>query len=811
MLPRSSRLLAQSGSLFAHSVLPTLVITLAIVLTASGARAQKEEDNNDKTLSPYFVVLSDDPKVDNLPLKETSADVNIVGVIADVTIKQVYVNNGRNKLEALYTFPLSTKAAVYAMEMTIGSRVISAKIEEKKKAKQQYEEAKKAGKRTSLLEQSRPNVFTMNVANIMVGDTIKVELKYTELLVPEKGKYAFVYPTVVGPRYSKKAKEGASDDDQFVNTPFTKEGVMPAYKFGINIAINAGLPIQSITCATHKMKINHPELTMARVSLDRSETNGGNRDVIVEYSLQGEKIQSGIMLYEHGDENFFLAMIQPPRKIIKDDIPPREYVFIVDVSGSMNGFPLDVSKKLMRNLIVNLKPTDKFNVVLFAGVAATMSPVSYTANQANITKAAMFIDKQEGGGGTELMSALKSAFSLPRPDPDLSRTFVVVSDGYIDAESEVFDFIRKNSGNTNVFSFGIGSSVNRYLMDGIAFMGSGEALIVTEEKGADALAERFRSYINTPVLTRIKPQYAGFKAYDVEPQSPPDMMAERPIVLFGKYKGKATGTLTLTGKAGKSTYSQSFDLSKVTPSTSNSALRYLWARERIKLLDYKGSHDGYSSDADTIISAQIRDLGLKYNLMTNYTSFIAIDEEIVKDKDGNLVRVKQPNPLPDGVSNFAVGAEGPGELSMTMNAPARIQGYSSGDVDGFAGSGKMNFGYESEEIVADSVYEQAELMPSFPGGEKALKQFFEKNLTYSDEAKRRGIEGTVTVTFVVEADGSISDIQLKPGRKIDEVLEPEALRLIRMMPKWIPGKVGGFARSVRVTLPIEFKIRWGVH
>ena len=173
------------------------------------AMLNAQDKDEDRTLSPYFVVVSDNPELDQLPLKETSADVNIVGSIADVTVRQVYVNSGKNPLEAIYTFPMSTRAAVYAMQMTIGNRTIRAQIEEKQKARADYEKAKQEGKRASLLEQSRPNVFTMNVSNIMVGDTIQVELRYTELLVPEQGQYSFVYPTVVGPRYSNAAKHGS--------------------------------------------------------------------------------------------------------------------------------------------------------------------------------------------------------------------------------------------------------------------------------------------------------------------------------------------------------------------------------------------------------------------------------------------------------------------------------------------------------------------------------------------------------------------------------------------------------------------------
>jgi Ca-activated chloride channel family protein len=205
----------------AKKTLKTLFLLFGFIVCGLTSLWGQNNDNTDldKTLSPYFVVISENPAVDNLPLKETSVQATIVGVIADVTVKQVYANTGKNTIEAIYTFPLSTRAAVYGMTMTIGSRVVTAKIEEKEKARKDYEQAKSEGKRASLLEQSRPNVFTMNVTNIAVGDTIVVELKYTELLIPEKGIYSFVYPTVVGPRYSNKSKAKAGVDDEFVATP----------------------------------------------------------------------------------------------------------------------------------------------------------------------------------------------------------------------------------------------------------------------------------------------------------------------------------------------------------------------------------------------------------------------------------------------------------------------------------------------------------------------------------------------------------------------------------------------------------------
>lgn len=766
------------------SFLLKMLAVVGLMLFANDSMyAQNAKDDSDKTLSPYFVVISENPETDELPLKETSVNATVVGSIADVTVKQVYVNSGKNPLEAIYTFPMSTKAAVYGMQMTIGKRIVRAQIEEKKKARADYEKAKQEGKRASLLEQSRPNVFTMNVSNIMVGDTIVVELNYTELLVPEKGVYSFVYPTVVGPRYSNKKKNEAGPDDQFVVSPYTKSGVMPTYKFGYELTINSGIPIQDVACKSHKMNVKYEGLKKTVVQLDKSETNGGNRDVIVNYSLQGSQIESGVLLYEGEDENFFLLMVQPPKKVQKEDIPPREYIFIVDVSGSMWGFPMTVTKTLMRNLIVNLRPTDKFNVVLFSGAAKVFSPQSVDATKENIALADDFIQRGNAYGGTEVLNALRMADAIPRPDEDIARTFVMSTDGFVAVDKESIEFVREHSDNTNFFIFGIGSSVNRYLIEGIAFAGHGEPMIVTNESEASAAAERFRQYISTPVLTRIKMNAGKFKVYDVEPMAVPDMMAERPIMIFGKYTGKPTGTVTLTGKVGRKAYKQTFDLSQVKADKSNAALRYLWARERIKYLDYLGGQ--YSRD-DTPIAEQITKLGLKYNLMTNYTSFIAIDEVVV-NKDGKQTTVKQPIPMPEGVSDYAVGHD----LSVrVMSKVAAVGG----------------IGYNVvEEVEEEEIFVVVEEDPEFPGGLDSLHAFIERNLVYPQLAKDNKIEGRVFVSFTVETDGSISNVKVL--RDIGGGCGAEAIRVVMKMPKWKPGKQRGKPVRVQFNLPIEFKLK----
>jgi len=788
-------------------ILLSLVFTFPVMAQSSGYDRRMEESGA-KTLSPYFVVISGHPETDVLPLKETSASVNIVGVIADVTVRQKYVNSGMNTLEAIYTFPLSTKAAVYAMKMTIGKRTITARISEKEKARRDYNKAKTEGNRVSLLEQNRPNVFTMNVANIAMNDTIVVELKYTELLVPENGVYSFVYPTVVGPRYSNKTKTEAGIDGQFVNTPYTKEGESSTYKFNIDIKINSGIPIQDVTCTTHKIRVTHPDLYTASIILDKNESNGGNRDVILNYSLQGNKIESGVMLYEHGDENFFLMMVQPPKKVLQEDIPPREYIFIVDVSGSMHGYPLDISKKLLRNLIINLKPTDKFNVVLFSGYTGVLSENSVEANQLNIDRAIHLIDNQHGGGGTELLSALRRAYNIPRDNSYVSRSIVLVTDGYVDVEKEAFEMVRNNNDKSNFFSFGIGTSVNRHLMEGMAFMGNGEPMIVINAEKADQQAEKFRSYINSPVLTQIKTDFDTMEAYDIEPGTTPDMLAERPIIIFGKYKGTHNGTVTLKGNTGQSSYEKTFDLSAINPNPAFSAIRYLWARERIKLLDYyTNQRQYYQASIDEFLKKDIIELGLKYDLMSQYTSFIAIDEEFKIDKDGKSVTVKQPLPLPQGVSNYAVGETvvvGYGTSNHALQG--RMAGVSVSDVKGNDEKGVdiADVKQSVTQVEEDKVYQVVEQMPQFPGGETALMSSISQNLTYPKIAQENGIQGKVILRFKVEADGSISNISVV--RSLDPACDKEAIRLIKLLPKFIPAKQNGVNVAVWYTLPIAFKL-----
>jgi len=629
-----------------HRIVPfCIVLVLNFINITTFAET---ESTNIKTLSPYFFIEKGDPSIDRMPLKSTGVKVNINGVIAEVTVKQQYTNKGTRAINGKYIFPASTRAAVHSMKMKIGENIIIAKVKERETAQKEFNQAKKQGKSASLLKQQRPNVFSMSLANIMPGDTIDIELSYTEILVPTDKTYEFVYPTVVGPRYSSQPEATVKENDLWIKNPYLKKARKQETKFNIEVNISTGIPLQEVVCTTHDTDNIFESKTSAKILLKESEEKGDNRDYILNYRLAGQEIQSGLLLSRGEKENFFLLMAQPPEKVTPKDIPTREYIFVVDVSGSMNGFPINTAKELLNDLIGGLKKNDIFNVVLFAGSSKTLSPRSLPANERNIHDAIRFIEQASGSGSTELLSALKRGFALPG-DENISRSVLVITDGYIGAERDVFEFIIENLGNSNVFAFGIGSSVNRYLVEGIARAGMGEPFIVTSPSQARLSASKFKDYISSPVLTNISVKFRDFESYDVEPLFIPDLFANRPIVVMGKWRGKVKGLIEVKGRSGKGDYSKTFSMRKIRSLDTNGALKYLWARKRLSRLS-----DFNTDSKDPEIKSEITNLGLTYNLLTKHTSFIAV-HDVVRNTEGPAKDAKQPLPLPKGVTNLAVG------------------------------------------------------------------------------------------------------------------------------------------------------------
>jgi Ca-activated chloride channel family protein len=631
----------------AKSFLPVLALSL---LQPAAALAATDET---RTLAPYFVIEDHPDAIETFPLEATHVRATISGVIADVTVQQIYRNDGVVPLTARYVFPGSTRAAVQGLVMQVGAQRVVAKIREREAARQEFEQATAEGKTASLLEQERPNVFTMSVGNVMPGDRVEVTLRYSELLVPQDGRYQLVFPTVVGPRYSTIPEAKAAPSDYFVETPYLHQDDSPPLDFSLEVQLSTGIPLAELGSKTHDLSIVRPDPAVARVSLTAEQRLGfaANRDFVLDYRLAGTQIQSGLLVHEGEHENHFLWMMQPPARVETAQIPAREYVFVLDVSGSMYGFPLDTAKNMLTELILGLRPNDTFNVVLFSGDSRLMAERSVPATQANVDRAIEVIEAERGGGGTELEAALDQVLALPRV-AHVSRSVIVLTDGYIAEERSAFELIANNLKSTNVFAFGIGSSVNRHLIEGLARTGQGEPFVVTDPAQAAATADRFRRYIESPVLTEIDVAFRGFDVYDVEPRAQPDLFANRPLVVMGKWRGAKAGEIEVKGRTPSGTFNSTVQVANAQARAENAALPQLWARTRVARLS-----DFDVGGEDEAAVREVTALGLRYSLLTEHTSFIAVLEQI-RNPDGQSAPVDQPLPLPLGVSDLAVGEGG---------------------------------------------------------------------------------------------------------------------------------------------------------
>ncbi len=638
-----------------HTAMKTFhrLVYLAVIYGLLLAAARADEKS-----APYFQVIgenTDDSSGEVLPLKSSSAKVSIDGTIARVQLTQRYANSGSVPIEAVYVFPASTRAAVHGMTLTTGGRVIAARIKESVKAKSEYATAKAEKKTAALLEEQRPNVFQMSVANLLPGDDIDVEIDWSETIPAVDSTYEFVFPTVVGPRYT--GGSGAAKGETWTWNPHLLPGTPNPAAFALNVSLTTTLPLAEVKCPSHPVKIDFKAKDQALVKIDgKSGEDAANRDFILRWKLGNDQVDAGLLLHRGQAMNHFLLQIAPPPRVSLDQIPPRDYVIVIDVSGSMAGFPLDTAKSLLKNLVQGLRSNDTFNVVRFATDSGVLSEEPLAANPANVALANEFIDSQTSRGGTELEAALKRALALPGGE-NRSRSILLITDGFISADAETAALVRDNIGKANLFTFGIGSSVNRELLESVARAGGGEPVIVTTGNEAAPAAAKFREIVANPVLAKVRIMAEGVTLGGIEPDPHPDVFASRPLVVTGNWTGEPTGKIIVRGIGGNGMpFEKSIDLARAAAKgLDHPALPVLWARERVRrLTDLK-------RDDDSI--REITSLGLSYSLLTPYTSFLAVDES-PREFKGVAQTVKQPVPLPKGVGESAIG----GSPAMVKNA-----------------------------------------------------------------------------------------------------------------------------------------------
>jgi Ca-activated chloride channel homolog len=608
------------------------------------------------------------------PLKHTDVKAQISGFLSRVTVTQEFENPFKEKIEAVYTFPLPQNAAVDDMTMLVGDRTVRGKILRREEAQAVYEAAKNNGQTASLLEQERPNIFTQSVANILPGEQIKITISYVETLKYEDGAYEFVFPMVVGPRYVPGNATGAQGNGFAPDTDRVPDasritpqpapaGMRAGHDISIDVLLDAGVPIDGLNAKTHDVLLDRPDVRRAHISLKDRETIP-NKDFILRYDVAGQKINDALLTHSTGHSGFFTLILQPPERVTAEDVTPKELVFVLDTSGSMGGFPIEKAKETMKLALDNLYPYDTFNLITFAGDEHILFPEPVPATKENLAKAQRFLETREGSGGTEMMKAIKASMD-PTDKQDHVRIVCFMTDGYVGNDMEIIGEVQKHP-NARVFSFGIGSSVNRFLLDNMAKYGRGEVEYVGLNDDGSAAAKRFHERVRNPLLTDLSVDWNGMQVSDVYPKTLPDLFSAKPVILTGRYGGNGKGVIRLKGKMSGRDFVREIPVD-FSSTEQHDVLATLWARNRVDDLmgqDMTGAQQGTMKDE---LKQAITQLGLDYRIMTQFTSFVAVEEMIVTD-GGQPRRIDVPVEVPEGVNREAVfGADGANIVSRQIH------------------------------------------------------------------------------------------------------------------------------------------------
>jgi Ca-activated chloride channel family protein len=598
------------------------------------------------------------------PLKHTEVQAKVTGNVSRVEVTQTFENPFTTTLEAVYIFPLPDEAAVDDMEIRLGDRIIKGNIKKRQEAVAIYEQAKQQGRTAGLLEQERDNIFTQSLANIKPGEQIDVIIRYTESLKFEGGNYEFVFPMVVGPRYipgttidentvgggSAPAPMTLNRDTDLVpdasrlNAPILPPATRSRHDIGVTLEIDAGVEIQDVRSPSHQIQIERQGYRM-RVKLAGGDTIP-NKDLILRYQVAGDRTQTTVLSQADDRGGHFAVYLIPAIEYRPEQFVPKDVVFLIDTSGSQGGAPLMKCQELMRRFINGLNPHDTFAIMDFSDTTRQLSPVPLTNTPQNRTQAMNYINRLNAGGGTQMLRGIRAVLNFPEVDPGRLRSIVLLTDGYIGNENQILAEVQRHLKLGNrLHSFGTGSSVNRFLLNRIAEIGRGVARIIRHDEPTDEVAEQFFRQINNPVLSNIQLCWHGEgESPTIYPATPPDLFAEQPLVLFGRKSDRRAGMLQVSGTvAGGHRYQQTFDLNF--EQTGNPAIAQLWGRARIKDLMNQMVRGETKVGVDAVT-----DTALTYQLLSQYTAFVAVSDEVRVNRKEHSISVQVPVEMPEGVS-----------------------------------------------------------------------------------------------------------------------------------------------------------------
>ena len=594
--------------------------------------------------------LSKKDKKIPLPLKHTDVKGQISGYIATVNVTQQFHNPYDEKIEAVYVFPLPQNAAINEFIMTIGERKIRGIIRERKQAERIYQQAKSQGHVASLLTQERPNIFTQKVANIEPKKKIDVNIKYFNTLAYVDGWYEFVFPMVVGPRFNPPgftdgvgavARGKAGISGQKTEVQYLKPGERSGHDISLAVDIDAGVDIEKLVCKSHVITNSSASRQRRTVKLSSLDSIP-NKDFVLRYKVAGKTVKSALVTHRDKRGGFFTLMLYPPENLSYLKRAPMEMIFVLDCSGSMSGKPIAKAKQAITRALRKLQPGDTFQVIRFSNNASQLGPDPLPATPANIRKGLNYVESLRGSGGTMMIEGIKAALRFEH-DPRRFRLVSFMTDGYIGNEAQILAEVHNSLGASRIFSFGIGSSVNRYLLDRMAKIGKGAVAYIGLDDSTAEIVDQYYDRISHPALTDVEIDWGSMDVADVQPSRIPDLFVGRPIIVTGRFKGNESTTIRVTGSVGDLTQEMEIPVNLDSAADTHPGIPCVWARKKIETL---GNRATYDNNPD--LPGEIKQVALEYGLMSSYTAFIAVDSSRKTEGDHGIT-VAVPVPVPDGV------------------------------------------------------------------------------------------------------------------------------------------------------------------
>ena len=632
-----------ASSLFACAC--ALAVALPASASASSSRPSRPTEGT--------LTVRDGRQLVDVPLKHTDVRIRVAGFLADVEVEQTFVNPYAKKIDAVYLFPLPTGAAVGAMDIDVGARTIRGSIERRAEARRKYEEARGEGHVAALLTQERPNLFTQAVANLEPGAKVVVRLRYVQPLEYEAGGYELAFPMVAGPRYVPKSKPrsdagGAAQPDRDAVAPAVlPPGFRSSHDIGVDARIDAGVPIMGISSPSHRIVVDGGHVTLA------AGDTIPNKDFILRYQVAGARPELATLAYRAPGAavgSLFL-LAQPPGDAGAAEITPREMVFVVDTSSSMAGEPLAKAKDVVRRALAAMAPDDTFQIIRFDDRAGALGALPIANRPPNIAIALRWLDGLEAGGGTDMTTGISAALDFPH-DPARLRVVAFLTDGYIGNEDEVLALVGKRLGPARLFSFGVGSAVNRYLLEEMARIGRGAVQVVRPDEDTRAATAKFHERIARPLLTDVRIDWAGLDVRDQVPAAIPDLFLGQPLVVAARYGRAGGGVVTVHARKAGQPVAFRLPVSLPARDETRPAVASVWARARIAELSREMLRAGGGEKETAELREQITAIALAHKLMSPYTAFVAVDTTRVT-AGGPAARVTVPVEVPQGVRRTA--------------------------------------------------------------------------------------------------------------------------------------------------------------